>query len=164
MAALSLARSPAPRGGDLMQQLHDMGPSTRRISSIDPRQDALPDELSVVRWCAAADARLGAVLADFDDALLSGAEPASTAAKAFEDLRSWIVDSLVPFATPASQRLVTQAARVRERAAWDRDLQITADEVYGDPEALDRLLLRLVATVHEAIATGYAALYLPDAP
>lgn len=164
MAALSLAHSPAPQDRDLLRQLHDMGPTSNRLSSLDPRHDALPDEVAVARWCAAADARLGAVLADFDDALLSGAEPASTAARAFEELRAWIVDSLTPFVSPTALRRVTSAARVRERAAWDRDLQTTAGEVYADPEALDRLLLRLVATVHEALATGYAALYLPDAP
>jgi hypothetical protein len=128
------------------------------LPELDTRSVRMPSSDRLARWRSRADARLEAVLADFDEALLVGEEPASAADRAITELQAWIRRSAVDLRTPEGDSLIEGEVRERCVQAWSHRTASVLQRAEDDPDAVDRHLRLYVGMAFEASARGYAGL------
>lgn len=117
-----------------------------------------PDELAIARWRSNAESHLDRVLAEFDQRLLDGAAPSTAARESAQSFMRWTGASLARF-VPESGRLRMGSLHAGEARTWARQVDRMATSANRDPGQLEAFLRHWLATVHEAVATGYAAIF-----
>ena len=121
-----------------------------------------PDAMAIARWRQEADARRELALAGFDEGLLTGLDADTAARGAIGEFMGWVRDSIVPLArlsSPGGAGVVSEVLRRQEKDHWGLMADRAARLAEHSPDGVDRLLRIWLAVVHEAAATGFAALY-----
>ena len=129
-----------------------------RLPELDTRSVRMPSSERLGRWRLRADARLEAVLADFDEALLVGEEPACAAQRAIAELTAWVQRSAGELRTAEGDALIAGELRQRCAEAWAHRTESVLQRADDDPDAVDRHLRLFVGMAFEASARGYAGL------
>ena len=122
----------------------------------------LPDPMSVAVWRMSAEARLEGALSEYDQGLLDGLEPSVAASGPVERFMTWTRQSVRPYAGARGRTVVGQTLRTGESNHWQKLAQRSIESAATDPAGVDRFLRVWLAVVHEATATGYAALYASE--
>ncbi len=128
------------------------------LPDLNIRSVRMPSSDRLTRWRSRADARLEAVLADFDDALLVGECPGSAAERAIHELRTWVQASTNELRTHEGDALIQGELRERCVQAWVHRTASVLQRAEDDPDAVDRHLRLYVGMAFEASARGYAGL------
>ena len=128
------------------------------LPELDTRSVRMPSSERLTRWRGRADARLEAALADFDEALLVGEEPASAADRAIAELRSWVQRTAAELRTREGDSVIEGEVREQCLQAWAHRTASVLQRAEDDPDAVDRHLRLYVGMAFEASARGYAGL------